>query len=174
MTLIEVTITAAIVIVLMSSVFSALNTLMENGRVREARRIALMRLNKALSNLWEELQSSDAIGTDTNGFPIVVVGTTETASDTLEFRRIERYVVDGVANTVTPEYSNAIRYWVNADQELIREEAGTEIVVGAPFEGSEFQVLPDGSIEAHLWTPARNDVDLEEIHRRLRLYPRNN
>lgn len=155
MTLLEATVTVTLAILACAGLMEALNVNMRHARAMDERQQTQLTLGRVTSFVTEELLASNALGRDGTGAPYVVVtGPVEAPNTILEFRRIDSFVIDGGAGSVTPQYSTPIRYFVDASGQFVRTQSSDTRVLGRGFESCTFELDPDGSIRIDLVSDA--------------------
>lgn len=194
MTLLEATVTVTLAILACAGLIEALNVNLRHARAMDERQQTQLTLGRVTSTITEELLASNVLGRDGTGAPYVVVtGPEEAPNAVLEFRKIDRFVIDGGAGSVTPQYSTPIRYFVDASGQFVRTQSGDTRVLGRGFQSCAFELDPDGSIRIDLVsdafengttsTPAAEGEEATETHAAprsdatrvsFRVYPLNN
>ncbi len=171
-TLLEVTVTTAVALIAIASMLEFSTTTIVQSRQIDDRQQATLNSGRGMSQLFQELAATNATGTDEFGAAYVQLVGDPDPEAVLEYRVAEAFNVDVVANAVTTQFSTPIRVFVNADGQLIREQAGQERVVGTGYESIRFQVGVDGAI--HLWIQMMESEEGSFGEKVIHVYPTNN
>ena len=174
MSLLEVVIASAIMIILIASVASVFSAMTRGTAQAETQLLAQGENQRAFLALINDLQSTDPVGLDGSGNPYFkIVNYGSGTSNSIAFRRVEGFSVDVAGDMVTSVFGNPIQYFVDGENNLVRVQDGKTTVVGNRISAIKFSLSAAGSISIEITSYSGRGDRRTEVKNQIQVTPRN-